>query len=129
MIQGAWRGFVADRRLDRLAADSALQTYRLHQPLYRTASNLAAFPPHLPPDLARAVDLEILCEHTLDIGLESSIPLGTVRPRLGVRPLCRMVVIGRWGDRQDLADRLDRIGRAVIVDERDHGLNRRSSSA
>jgi hypothetical protein len=25
-----------------LAADSALQTYRLHQPLYRTASNLAA---------------------------------------------------------------------------------------
>src|ERR1700733_6261293 len=37
MIQGTWRGFVADRRLDRLAADSALQTHRSHQPLYRAA--------------------------------------------------------------------------------------------
>jgi hypothetical protein len=36
----------------------------------------------------------------------------------------------RWtGDRQNLADRLDPVRLAVIVDERDHGLNRRSSSA
>ena len=40
-----------------------------------------------------------------------------------------MGVIGRWGDRQHLADRLDPIRPAVIVDERDHGLCRRSSSA
>ena len=40
-----------------------------------------------------------------------------------------MVVVGRRGDRQHLADRLDPVRLAVIVDERDHGLNRRSSSA
>ena len=38
-----------------------------------------------------------------------------------------MVVVGRRGDRQHLADRLDPVRLAVIVDERDHGLNRRSS--
>ena len=40
-----------------------------------------------------------------------------------------MRMIGRWGDRQHPADRLDPIRPAVIVDEGDHGLNRRSSSA
>ena len=40
-----------------------------------------------------------------------------------------MRVIGRRGDRQHTADRLDPVSPAVIVDERDHGLNRRSSSA
>jgi len=40
-----------------------------------------------------------------------------------------MSVIGRRGDRQDFADRLDPMRRAVIVNEGDHGLNRRSSSA
>ena len=78
MIQGAWRGFVADRRLERLAADSALQIHRSHQPLDRAASNLAAFPPHLPPDLTRAVDLEILREHALDIGPQNRVLLSSV---------------------------------------------------
>ena len=40
-----------------------------------------------------------------------------------------MGVVGRRGDRQHLADRLDPMRPAVIVDEGDHGLNRRSSSA
>jgi hypothetical protein len=38
-------------------------------------------------------------------------------------------VVARRGDRQRLADRLDPVGLTVIVDERDHGLKRRSSSA
>jgi hypothetical protein len=38
-------------------------------------------------------------------------------------------MVGGRRDRQDLADRLDPIRLAMIVDERDHGLNRRSSSA
>ena len=38
-------------------------------------------------------------------------------------------MVGRWGDRQHPADRLDPIRPAVIVDEGDHGLYRRSSSA
>jgi hypothetical protein len=40
-----------------------------------------------------------------------------------------MEVIRRWGDRQHLADRLDPIRPTVIVNERDHGLCRRSSFA
>ena len=40
-----------------------------------------------------------------------------------------MVVIARRGDRQNLADWLDPMRLAMIVDERNHGLNRRSSSA
>src|ERR1700727_2572819 len=40
-----------------------------------------------------------------------------------------MGVIGRQSDRQHLADRLDPMRLAVIVDEGNHGLNRRSSSA
>src|SRR5258708_39891246 len=40
-----------------------------------------------------------------------------------------MGVISRQGDRNHLADRLDPVRLAVIVNEGDHGLNRRSSSA
>src|SRR3954462_11825221 len=36
---------------------------------------------------------------------------------------------GRWGNRQHLAERLDPIRATVIIDERDHRLNGRSSSA
>src|SRR5579875_2961014 len=38
-------------------------------------------------------------------------------------------VVRRRGDRQHLADRLDPVGPFVLVDERLHGLHRRSSSA
>src|SRR6516164_9366746 len=40
-----------------------------------------------------------------------------------------MCMVGRGGNRQYLADRLDPIRSAVIVDKGDHGLCRRSSSA
>ncbi len=40
-----------------------------------------------------------------------------------------MGVVRRRGDRQHPADRLDPVGVAMIVDERDHGFDRRSSSA
>jgi len=98
-------------------------------PCTTLAGDVKTLPPQLPPDLAHAIDLEILGEHTPDLHLGRHIPLcpgGQLR-RIG--PLgCMLMVRGR-GDRQDLADRLDPIRLAVIVDERDHGLNRRSSSA
>ena len=40
-----------------------------------------------------------------------------------------MRIVGRRGDRQHLADRLDPIRLPMIVEERDHGFTRRSSSA
>ena len=38
-------------------------------------------------------------------------------------------MVGGWRDRQNLADRLDAMHPAVIVDKGDHRLNRRSNSA
>src|SRR5207237_9711306 len=53
---------------------------------------------------------------------------GNRPPGRSCRERCRGV-ISRCGNRQHLADRLDPIRPALIVDERDHGLCRRSSSA
>ena len=60
-----------------LPADYALQADDPHQPLHRAAGNDASFPPQLPPDFARTVDLEILREHAPDIRLKRLIPPGT----------------------------------------------------
>ena len=117
------------RRPDRLAADDALKADRPHQARHGAAGDLEALPPQLPPDLAHAIDLEVLGEDAADLGLQGRIPLRPRRQLGGIGPLGDMVVVGRWGDRQHLADRLDPMRLAVIVDERDHGLNRRSSSA
>ena len=100
-----------------------------HQPLDRAASDDEAFTQHLPPDLARAIHIEVLGEDTLDLRLQLQVPLRPQRQLLGIDALGDVVVVGRRGDRQNLADRLDPMDLAVIVDERDHRLNGRSSSA
>lgn len=61
--------------------------------------------------------------------LRGCIPSCPSRQPAGVDALGDMVVVGRRGDRQHLADRLNPMRLAVIVDERDRGLNRRSSFA
>jgi len=40
-----------------------------------------------------------------------------------------MLLVGGRSNRQDIADRLDPMGAAIIIDKRDHRLNGRSSSA
>jgi hypothetical protein len=80
-------------------------------------------------DLAHAVDAEVLIEDAPDLDLQRSILPGARRQPGGIPPLGNMGVIGRGGDRQHLADRLDPMRPTMIVDEGDHGLNRRSSSA
>jgi hypothetical protein len=89
----------------------------------------AAFALELPPDLAHAIDPEVLIEHAPNLDLQPGILPGARRQFGGIAPLGHMCVVGRGGDRQDLADRLDPMRPAIIVDERDHGLYRRSSSA
>src|SRR5690348_6947679 len=81
------------------------------------------------PDLAHTVNPEVLLEHAPDFDLQNSITLGPGRELGRIMPLGQVIVIGRRGDRQHLADRLDPIGDTMIIDEGDHGLNRRSSSA
>ena len=78
VVQRAWRGLVADRGSDRLAADDALQAHASHQPRHGAAGHVLALPPQLPPDLAHAIDLEVLLEHARDLGFRRGIPL---RPR------------------------------------------------
>ena len=85
--------------------------------------------PQLPPDLAHAIDLEVVIENSAYLGLQGDVTLGSRRSLGRISTPGDMSVIGRRGDRQDFADRLDPMRLAVIVDEGDHGLNRRSSSA
>src|SRR5436305_1961413 len=114
---------------DRLAADSTLQTHGLHQAPDGAAGNFLAVALQLPPNLPYAIDLEILLKHTRDLWHQPGITLYPCRQPRRIGPPGGMGVIGRWGNRQHLADRLDPIRPALIVDERDHGLCRRSSSA
>jgi hypothetical protein len=129
LIEGTRRRLVAHRGADRLAADDPLEAHLAHQPGDGAASNIEALPLELPPDLTHAVDSEVLLEHAPHLDFEGLIPLRPGRQTRGIAPLGDMVVVGRRGDRQHLADRLDPMRLAVIVNERDHDLNRRSSSA
>jgi hypothetical protein len=128
-IQRAWRGLVADRGLDGFAADDSLQTHVPHQSRHGTTGNIEAFALELPPDLAHAIDPEVLIEHAPNLDLQPDILPGARRQPGRIAPLGDMGVVGRGGDRQDLADRLDPMRPKMIVDEGDHGLDRRSSSA
>jgi hypothetical protein len=88
-----------------------------------------AFSPQLQPNLADAIDREVLAMNPLDLIAQpiiAPIPLGP-ESRIGLAR--RMLPVGRRGNRQYLADRLDPVLRAMLVDKGFHGLNRRSSSA
>ena len=114
---------------DGFAADDPLQTHLPHQSRHRATGNIEAFALELPPDLAHAIDPEVLIEHAPNLDLQRGILPGPRRQLGGIAPPGHMGVIGRAGDRQDLADRLDPMRPTMIVDEGDHGLDRRSSSA
>jgi hypothetical protein len=62
-IERASRRLVADRCSHGLATNYALQAEARHQPLNGAAGNRKAFSSQLTPDLARAVDAEVLLEH------------------------------------------------------------------
>src|SRR5262245_56819800 len=85
--------------------------------------------PQLPPDFAHAIDSEVVIEDPAYLGLQGGVTLGSRRSLGRIGTPGDMSVISRRGDRQDSADRLDPMRLAMIVDEGDHGLNRRSSSA
>ena len=129
LVERARRRLVADRRLHRLAPDDALEAHLPHQPLHRATGDIEPFALHLAPDLPHAIDLEVLGEYPRDIGLQLQIPAGPGGQPRGVVPLANMLVVAGRGDRQNPADRLDPVSLPMLVDERDHLLNGRSSSA
>jgi len=106
-----------------------LQTHGPHQPLDRATRHAFSLPQQLPPNLAHAINLEIVVEDAPDFLAQNRIAPRPRRALRGIAARRRMRPIGRRGDRQNLADRLDPVRLAMIVDEGDHGLNRRSSSA
>src|SRR3981189_276999 len=122
VIQRARRRLIADRRPHGLAADRALQAQARHQPLDGAAGNREAFSPQLPPDLPHAVDAEVLREDPLNLDLQFGVPLRTGRTLADVDPLGDLRMVGRRGDWQYLADRLDPPHLPIIIDERDHGF-------
>lgn len=128
LIERTGCGLVANRGADRLAADSPFKAHFPHQSGDGASGDVEAFPLELPPDLAHAIDAEVLLEDAPHLGLQRLVALPPRRQPGGIVPLGDMVVVGRGGDRQHLADRLDPMRLAVIIDERDHSLNGRSSS-
>jgi len=129
LVTRAWRGCVWYGRTHHLAASNTLKALILHQPFDRAARHIKAFALHLPPDFLGPVDGVVLIEHPLDLRPQDSIALDTWRDCLGMVTLCDVVVICRWGNRQNSANRLDTIEITMVVDEGNHRLNGRSSSA
>lgn len=119
----------ADRGYDRPAADDALQTHGAHQARHCAAGNGVAFAQQLTPYLPHAIDAEVLLECPQCLGHHRGIAPWPRRLPGRVAAAGGMRVVGGWGDRQQLADRHKPACLAMIVDEGNHGLNRRSSSA
>ena len=94
---------VADGGANRLATDHAGQARRPHK-----AGDVDPFAPQLPPDLAHAGSAKVLLEHTAHLWPKRIVTPSSSRPlgRLDIPGSVSM--IGRWGDRQNPADRLDR---------------------
>lgn len=78
VIQRARRRLVADRCAHRLAPGHPCQAHIAHQSLNGAAGNAEPFTLHLPPDLANAVNREVLGKYARDFWLQRNI---TLRPR------------------------------------------------
>ena len=118
------RLILGDRRAPGLAAADAGKAQLTHETGDGAAGHDDPFAPQLAPELAGAVDAEVRSVDTGDLDLQLLVSQcsGRGRPGLGV-------VVGRRGDRQVPADRLDPEPGLVSVDVGDRLLCRRSSSA
>lgn len=128
-VQRARGTRISSRRADPLAANRATRTLQFHQPRDRTACHRNTFPIHLFPDLRHTVDLHIGLPDTLDLRLQKLVAFGADAASGRISKLCSMTSVTRRGNLQDLADRLDPKGVAMLIDEGLQDLNRRSSSA
>lgn len=85
---------VRERRADRLSSNDPLQAHRPHKPGDSAAGDIEAFTLQLPPDLANAIDAEILLEDTTYLDLQADIAAGTDRQAIHVQSLGDVLVIG-----------------------------------
>ena len=128
-VEGAGRRRVGDRGAHGPATHHPRQAHLAHQPRHRASRGHDALPGQLPPDLAYTVDAEVGLDHALDLDHQRRVAASTNRLLVRIGTPGGMRVVGRRGDRQHPADRLDPVDCPMIVDETDHGRDRRSSSA
>src|SRR5271165_2278623 len=83
-VERAWDRSIADRRPDGLAADCPLQAHLPHQPGDRAARRVHPLPAELPPDLADAIDLEVLVPDPPDFLAQDGIALFARRGAAGI---------------------------------------------
>ena len=128
VIERAWRRLVAHRGADRLAADDTFEAHGPHQAnCNRAAGHIEASPLQLPPDLADPVDPEVRLRNarrTSSFKAASRLSRADSREDRGPPRHGRDRSVGK--NRQHPAEGLDPMRLAVIVDEGNHGLNRRS---
>ena len=86
---------VAYRRAHRFTADRALKAQIPHQPLDRAAGDGELLKSHLPPDLAHAVNTEILGEDAQNLGPERFVAASPCRTPGWIAAPSEMLVIGR----------------------------------
>src|SRR5450759_5186937 len=113
-----------DRRPLRLAPHGAAEAERVHQAADVVAADERALAVEGVPELAGAVDSVVVVVDPADVVAQLRIP-----DRTGRRETDSRGVVARWGDLQDLADRLDPVGATLGVDEARHLADRRSNSA
>src|SRR5690606_10364314 len=101
-------GRIAWSRGSRLAAaaNRAPKAELTHQPLDRAARHRDALALQLVPDLARAVDLEVVPPDPADVLPKHLVTLGPSGAKRRISLLCIVSVVGRRSDRQHAADRL-----------------------
>lgn len=93
-VERAWASLVTDRRADRVATNDALQPHCPHKPSNSAAGGVKALPLQLPPDLAHAIDLEVLIEHPTYLDLQADIAAGANRQAVHIQALGDVLVVG-----------------------------------
>src|SRR4030095_9569728 len=129
VIGGPWQLVTGYRRLELSSAHCAAQSQIAHESLHRATCRSDLLAIQLPPNLAHAVDLEVLVPEALDIDFELAVALRARRNARWINFPRPVLVVRRWGDRQLCADRLDPVVVTMSLDERHHHFPRRSSSA
>jgi hypothetical protein len=91
-----------------------------HQTLDRAAGHLEALALQLEPDLASPVDRAVLLPDPLDLRAQRGVAHEARRQATRIDLSRVLLVVGRRGDRQRAADRLDPVRLPLFVEERHH---------
>jgi hypothetical protein len=116
-VQRTWRFAITDGGAHDFAAHHPAQPQCAHQPLDCATGHRHAFACQLPPHLVGAVDLHVGLPDAFNLRHKHLVTVSTRTALMGRAQQRRMPTICRRGNLQDLAERLDPIGIAVLIDE------------